>query len=139
MNSLHLIERGTSSGVFRYHHVHQRHSKNGILPQLTLNPPVCIYSHLTVSYFACLFDRLLQDSDIHLTVLQKSFAMPDHINFVTGNANKLREVQAILEPGISVRSQPLDVDEVQGTVEEVTTAKTRKAAELVSTSFLIFV
>ncbi|KAF4120134.1 inosine triphosphate pyrophosphatase [Geosmithia morbida] len=63
--------------------------------------------------------------------------MPDHINFVTGNANKLREVQAILEPGISVHSQPLDVEEVQGTVEEVTIAKTRKAADLAGGPVLV--
>lgn len=53
------------------------------------------------------------------------------VNFITGNANKLREVKAILEPAITVRSQAVDLEEVQGTVEEVTVAKCRKAAETV--------
>lgn len=62
-----------------------------------------------------------------------SSKMPDHVNFITGNANKLREVKLILEPAIEVRSQAIDVEEVQGTIEEVTKSKCRKAAELVST------
>lgn len=58
--------------------------------------------------------------------------MAHHVNFVTGNANKLKEVKAILEPEIEVRSEPLDLEEVQGTLEEVTESKCRRAAELVS-------
>jgi inosine triphosphate pyrophosphatase len=58
--------------------------------------------------------------------------MPAVVNFITGNANKLGEVKAILEPAITVRSQAVDIEEVQGTVEEVTLAKCRKAAEIVS-------
>lgn len=54
------------------------------------------------------------------------------INFVTGNANKLREVKAILEPEIQVCSQALDIDEIQGDLEDVTRSKCRRAAELVS-------
>ena len=53
------------------------------------------------------------------------------VNFITGNKNKLSEVKAILEPAIEVRSQALDLIEVQGTVEEVTIDKCRRAAELV--------
>ncbi|KAH7318785.1 inosine triphosphate pyrophosphatase-like protein [Stachybotrys elegans] len=60
-----------------------------------------------------------------------------HVNFITGNANKLREVKAILEPAIEVRSQSFDIDEVQGTVEEVTISKCRKAAELVNGPVLV--
>lgn len=58
------------------------------------------------------------------------------VNFITGNANKLREVKAILEPAITVRSQAIDIEEVQGTVEEVTLAKCREAAEIVSATTL---
>lgn len=54
------------------------------------------------------------------------------VNFITGNPNKLREVKAILEPAIQVESQTLDLVEVQGTLEEVTLDKCRRAAELVS-------
>lgn len=53
------------------------------------------------------------------------------VNFITGNKNKLGEVKAILEPTISVQSQALDLIEVQGTLEEVTIAKCRAAAEQV--------
>lgn len=54
------------------------------------------------------------------------------VNFITGNKNKLGEVKAILEPAIEVRSQALDLIEVQGTLEEVTIAKCRAAAEQVA-------
>ena len=53
------------------------------------------------------------------------------VNFITGNANKLREVKEILEPAIQVESQALDLIEIQGTLEEVTLDKCRRAAELV--------
>lgn len=53
------------------------------------------------------------------------------VNFITGNKNKLGEVKAILEPTIEVRSQALDLIEVQGTLEEVTIAKCKSAAEQV--------
>lgn len=53
------------------------------------------------------------------------------VNFITGNKNKLSEVKAILEPTIQVTSQALDLIEVQGTLEEVTLAKCRAAAEQV--------
>jgi len=54
-----------------------------------------------------------------------------NVNFITGNAGKLREVRAILEPAIQVDSQALDLLEIQGTVEEVTLDKCRRAADLV--------
>lgn len=53
------------------------------------------------------------------------------VNFITGNANKLHEVQAILEPTIKVESQALHLTEIQGSLEEVTRDKCRRAAELV--------
>ncbi|KAJ9092076.1 hypothetical protein QFC19_008850 [Naganishia cerealis] len=52
--------------------------------------------------------------------------------FVTGNANKLREVQQILavgDSGIQVTNQALDVPEVQGSTQEVAIAKCKSAAE----------
>ncbi|KYK58530.1 hypothetical protein DCS_05547 [Drechmeria coniospora] len=63
--------------------------------------------------------------------------MAPQVNFVTGNANKLREVKAILEPAIEVNSRPLDLDEVQGSIEEVTISKCRRAAELVNGPVLV--
>ncbi|KAG6042552.1 hypothetical protein E4U17_001387 [Claviceps sp. LM77 group G4] len=63
--------------------------------------------------------------------------MARFVNFVTGNANKLREVKAVLEPRIEVRSLPLDIEEVQGTVTEVTESKCRKAAEITNGPVLV--
>lgn len=63
--------------------------------------------------------------------------MANCVNFVTGNANKLREVKTMLEPGIEVRSHPLDIEEVQGTITEVTESKCRKAAELLNGPVLV--
>ncbi|KAL1886066.1 nucleoside triphosphate pyrophosphohydrolase ham1 [Ceratocystis pirilliformis] len=56
---------------------------------------------------------------------------PRVLNFITGNANKLREVKLVLEPaGFEVTNQSIDLEEIQGTIEEVTTAKCRKAADI---------
>ena len=57
--------------------------------------------------------------------------VPRHLNFITGNANKLAEVRAILGDTIELRSQNLDLLEMQGTVEEVSIDKCRRAAEAV--------
>ncbi|KAL7421636.1 nucleoside triphosphate pyrophosphohydrolase ham1 [Cryptotrichosporon argae] len=57
--------------------------------------------------------------------------MPKSFVFVTGNANKLREVQAILAAGgsgIECEAQAVDVPEVQGTTQEVAIAKVKAAA-----------
>lgn len=62
---------------------------------------------------------------------EKSTSATHVVNFITGNKNKLGEVKAILEPTIEVRSQALDLIEVQGTLEEVTIAKCKTAAEQV--------
>ncbi|KZO91574.1 Maf/Ham1 [Calocera viscosa TUFC12733] len=55
------------------------------------------------------------------------------IVFVTGNKNKLKEVKAILSAGrepIEVDSRALDIPEIQGTTQEVSREKCRRAAEL---------
>lgn len=54
------------------------------------------------------------------------------ISLITGNANKLADVKEILEPrGFQVKSQALDIPELQGSIEEITIAKCKRAAELV--------
>ncbi|EHK50506.1 hypothetical protein TRIATDRAFT_296935 [Trichoderma atroviride IMI 206040] len=63
--------------------------------------------------------------------------MAPPIHFITGNANKLREVKAILEPSIEIRSQSLDLEEIQGTIEEVANSKCRRAADLVNGPVLV--
>jgi inosine triphosphate pyrophosphatase len=50
------------------------------------------------------------------------------IVFVTGNQNKLKEVQAILS--YSLKCHALDLEEIQGTPMEVSSAKCRRAAEI---------
>ncbi|KAJ1977647.1 acetyl-coenzyme A synthetase 2 [Dimargaris xerosporica] len=51
--------------------------------------------------------------------------------FVTGNQNKLREVQAILGDVVPIESQALDLPELQGTTAEVSADKCRRAAEII--------
>lgn len=66
-----------------------------------------------------------------------SSPVPKHLNFITGNKNKLAEVQAILDGVIELRNQNIDLVEIQGTVEEVTTDKARRAAEAVRPQCLL--
>jgi len=61
---------------------------------------------------------------------------PTHLNFITGNANKLKEVKAILGSTIELRSQALDLLEIQGTIDEISADKCRRAADAVCFSFL---
>jgi inosine triphosphate pyrophosphatase len=56
---------------------------------------------------------------------------PKILNFITGNANKLTEVQDILGSVIDVQSQKLDLVEIQGTIDEISADKCRRAAEAV--------
>ncbi|ATY66708.1 non-canonical purine NTP pyrophosphatase [Cordyceps militaris] len=63
--------------------------------------------------------------------------MAPHVHFITGNSNKLREVKAILEPEIEVRSLPIDLEEVQGSMEEVTRTKCQRAADIVDGPVLV--
>jgi len=62
---------------------------------------------------------------------------PKTLNFITGNANKLAEVKAILaldqeDSKVELKSQALDLPELQGTIEEISRDKARRAADLVS-------
>ncbi|QSZ30633.1 hypothetical protein DSL72_000191 [Monilinia vaccinii-corymbosi] len=58
-------------------------------------------------------------------------APPKTLNFITGNKNKLVEVKAILGDTAGLQSQSLDLVEIQGTIEEISSDKCRKAAEIV--------
>lgn len=64
-------------------------------------------------------------------------AIPKTLNFITGNANKLAEVRAILEPGlaaqgISLTNTSLDLPEIQAAgIEDVSRDKCRRAADAV--------
>jgi len=57
---------------------------------------------------------------------------PKELNFITGNKNKLAEVQAILSATpVKLQSQNVDLVEIQGTIEEISKDKARRAAEAV--------
>lgn len=62
---------------------------------------------------------------------------PKVLNFITGNKNKVAEVQAILDDAVDIHSQSLDLVEIQGTIEEVVTDKCRRAAHLVKGPVLV--
>jgi len=63
---------------------------------------------------------------------------PKTLNFITGNKNKLAEVQAILGDvdvdgvKLELQSKALDLVEIQGTSEEIARDKCSRAAVLVS-------
>ncbi len=72
------------------------------------------------------------------------------ITLVTGNANKLKEIVAILSNGKSVPStegatvgnykiinKSIDLEEVQGTVDDVTIAKAKNAAKILNAPVLV--
>lgn len=54
---------------------------------------------------------------------------PKELNFITGNKNKLLEVRAILGDCVELQSRSVDLPEIQGTIEEVSKDKARRAAE----------
>lgn len=69
-----------------------------------------------------------------------TMALPP-VTFVTGNANKLREVRLFLSTSgplpMELISAPLDLPELQGTIEEIATAKCAQAAALVDGPVLV--
>lgn len=57
---------------------------------------------------------------------------PKELNFITGNKNKLAEVQAILSATpVKLQNQSIDLPELQGTIEEISRDKALRAAEVV--------
>lgn len=49
------------------------------------------------------------------------------LTFVTGNANKLRELSQVLGPLMSVRNEAIDLPEMQGSVEFIVGQKVMEA------------
>lgn len=59
---------------------------------------------------------------------------PKKLTFLTGNAGKLREFQAIMKdvPELQVTNRgDVEIDEIQGTIEEIARDKARRGAEAV--------
>ncbi|MCJ1248298.1 nucleoside triphosphate pyrophosphohydrolase ham1 [Trapelia coarctata] len=62
---------------------------------------------------------------------------PKTLNFITGNKNKLAEVKAILGSTVNISSKPLDLVEIQGTIDEISLDKCRRAAIAVNGPVLV--
>ena len=62
--------------------------------------------------------------------LIKTMAIKE-LHFITGNRNKLAEVQSIIGGVIPLKNQSLDLVEIQGTIEDISKDKCRRAAEKV--------
>jgi len=63
----------------------------------------------------------------------------NYLTFVTGNPNKVLEVDAILGGAIPVQPHALDIHEIQGTLEEIAIDKCRRVAQIVRALWLHFV
>ncbi len=70
-------------------------------------------------------------TDTHTKTAAPTPIMPPSLNFVTGNANKLAEVEAILHDVVPLTSRSVDLVEIQGSMEEVSRDKCRRAADIV--------
>ncbi|MCJ1472857.1 nucleoside triphosphate pyrophosphohydrolase ham1 [Lambiella insularis] len=57
---------------------------------------------------------------------------PRDLRFITGNKNKLLEVQAILGGTVNLTSQSLELIEIQGTIEDIVTDKCKRAAAAIN-------
>ncbi|KAN0103076.1 inosine triphosphate pyrophosphatase-like protein [Hyaloscypha variabilis] len=62
---------------------------------------------------------------------------PKQLNFITGNKNKLVEVRDILGDIVDLQSRSLDLVEIQGTIDEISADKCRRAAEAVNGPVLV--
>ncbi|WPH00794.1 Putative Inosine triphosphate pyrophosphatase [Acrodontium crateriforme] len=63
---------------------------------------------------------------------------PKELNFITGNKNKLAEVQAILScTPVKLDSKAIDLLEIQGSIEEISRDKAIRAAETVNGPVLV--
>ncbi|KAL9093308.1 MAG: hypothetical protein Q9165_004049 [Trypethelium subeluteriae] len=62
---------------------------------------------------------------------------PRTLNFITGNQNKLAEVKAILGESVDIQSRAIDLPEIQGTIEEISLDKCRRAADAVGGPVLV--
>lgn len=63
--------------------------------------------------------------------------MVKQLNFITSNSNKLSEVKQILGDVVDLQSQSLELDEIQGTIEEISLDKCRRAANAIQGPVLV--
>jgi inosine triphosphate pyrophosphatase len=62
---------------------------------------------------------------------------PRQLHFITGNKNKLAESKAILGDVVDLRNKALELVEIQGTIEEISIDKCRRAAEAIRGPVLV--
>ncbi|KAL8772568.1 MAG: hypothetical protein Q9209_002229 [Squamulea sp. 1 TL-2023] len=62
---------------------------------------------------------------------------PAELHFITSNKNKLAEAQAIIGDIVPLRSRSLDLVEIQGTIEDISKDKCRRAADQVEGPVLV--
>lgn len=79
-------------------------------------------------------DTNIQDLIIKTVLL---IIMLKKINFITGNSYKLSEVKQILGDEVDLQSQSLDLDEIQGTIEAISSDKCRRAANAIQGPVLV--
>lgn len=63
---------------------------------------------------------------------------PRTLNFITGSKNKLAETKAILGQSVDLKSDSVDLPEIQGTIEEISRDKCKRAAGVVRFKLWIF-
>mmetsp|Transcript_908 Transcript_908/g.1822 ORF Transcript_908/g.1822 Transcript_908/m.1822 type:complete len:133 (+) Transcript_908:101-499(+) len=59
------------------------------------------------------------------------------LTFVTGNANKLKEVQQILGSSVQLEAKKVDLPELQGEPEEISKEKAKIAAKSINGAVLV--
>lgn len=90
----------------------------------------CSGDHL--NYLDNMYDSKAMRQISELPTCRQHIMTTTNIKLVTSNPNKLADIGAILSAaGISIQSVAIDLVEIQGTVEEISSAKCRAAAEIV--------
>lgn len=87
-------------------------------------------------YSKNLLKRKEKDEDLARTNVVLTQIMTKSLVFITGNANKLKEVKRILSTSdhFELSSHDLDLPEIQGTTKEVALAKCAAAATALGSS-----
>ncbi|KAL8952631.1 MAG: hypothetical protein Q9222_001470 [Ikaeria aurantiellina] len=62
---------------------------------------------------------------------------PTELHFITGNLNKLAEVQSILGHVVPITNRSVDLVEIQGSIEDISREKCRQAAAVVGGPVLV--
>ena len=61
-------------------------------------------------------------------------ATREELVFITSNSNKATEVATMLGSTVSLRNRSLDLVEIQGSIEDISIDKCRRAADMVTSN-----